>query len=277
MKRGLFTPAAQADDSEPYRRGNFSCVYEWLEDVGSVQALLAELDALSAADPQHRYMSTLDDISQCSYTCGHAGQDDRLYLEEPDDDEEDGIDWDDPVQEAAWQQASLQHRVQQLNRPELVQSWDQVCGTLSTYASDVKALLQANREPDALLDDVVFVQRIPVTGNDLMIAAQPNGYFSADWDTFQNHAIIRHLATQYGYRFFAMGASWMGFVRNTSPTEDLAQRLIAELRELYGKGRDEVLAHPGWAELQQQLQGQRLLMLGYVENMAESLGLDDED
>ena len=27
-----------------------------------------------------------------------------------------------------------------------------------------------------------------------MIAGQPNGYFSADWDSFQNHAVIRHLA-----------------------------------------------------------------------------------
>ena len=278
MKRGFFVTAEQdSSDEQPYRRGNFSCVYEWLEGVDSVLALVEELDALRQADAQHRYLCTLDDISQCSYTCGHAGQDDRLYLEEPDDDDESDIDWDDPAQEAAWEQASLQHRVQQLGRPELAQSWDQVCGTLSTSALDVKALLQANREPDALLDEVVFVQRIPVTGDDLMIAAQPNGYFSADWDTFQNHAIIRHLATQHGYRFFGMGASWMGFVRPAPPSANQCAQLVADLKDLYGRKREEVFAHAGWAELQQLLQGQRLLMLGYVENMAESLGLDDED
>jgi len=275
MKRGFFVPAAQADGGEqPYRRGNFSCAHEWLEDVGGMDELLQVLDALSAADPLHRYLCTLDDISQCSYTCGHAGQDDRLYLEETG---EDGMDWDDPVQLAAWEQASLQHRIRQLGHPELTQSWDQVCGTLATAACDVKALLQANREPDALLDDVVYVQRIPVPAEDLKIAAQPNGYFSADWDTFQNHAIIRHLAGQHGYRFFGMGAAWMGFVRAEPLTAEQAVRLVADLRDLYGRGREQVVAHAGWSELQQLLQGQRLLMLGYVENLSESLGLDDDE
>ena len=45
-----------------------------------------------------------------------------------------------------------------------------------------------------------------------------------------------------------MGAAWMGFVRSAPPSEDLAQRLVADLRELYGKGRDEVQSHPGVIE-----------------------------
>ena len=272
MKRGNFSPAGQTTDAAPYRRGNFSWAYEWLEDFSGLDEILVHLNHLAATNPDHRYLCTLDDVSQCSYTCGHAGQDDRLYLDSPDD-----MDWDDPEQERAWEQASLQHRLAQLNKPEVAQSWEQVCGSLCTMADDVLALLQANRAPDLLLDDVVYVQRIPVSSDDLKIAAQPNGYFSADWDTFQNHAIIRHLATQYGYRFFGMGASWMGFVHPEPPNADQAARLVADLQQLYGRGRSEVLAHAGWAELQQLLQGQRLLMLGYVENMAESLGLDGED
>ena len=278
MKKGFFAPPEQPREDEPFSRGNFSCAYLWMEEVSSVEALLKELDAQSAADPDSRYLSTLDDINQCSYTCGHAGQDDRLYLEEPgDDDEGEAVDWDDPVQVAAWEQKSLQHRVQQLSNPEVAQSWEQVCGSLCTQADDVQALLQVNREPDQLLDEVVYVQRIVVSGDDLKIAAQPNGYFSADWDTFQNHAIIRHLATQHGYRFFAMGAAWMGFVRFAPPDADQAQRLVADLRELYGKGRDEVHGHAGWAELAQLLQERKTLMLGYTEDMAESVGLEDSE
>lgn len=272
MKTGTFAQPGQTSEAQPYRRGNFSHAYEWLEDFGGLQEILAHLDRLGAQDPEHRYLCTLDDVSQCSYTCGHAGQDDRLYLDSPDD-----MDWDDPEQERAWEQASLQHRLAQLHNPEVAQSWEQVCGSLCTMADDVLALLQANRVPDLLLDDVVYVQRIPVSGDDLKIAAQPNGYFSADWDTFQNHAIIRHLATQHGYRFFGMGASWMGFVRPAPPNADQCAQLVADLKDLYGRKREEVFAHAGWAELQQLLQGQRLLMLGYVENMAESLGLEDED
>ncbi len=274
MKKDFFAPPEQPRDDEPFRRGNFSCAYLWREEVSSVDELLKELDALSAADPDSRYLSTLDDINQCSYTCGHAGQDERLELEEPEDE---AVDWEDPVQVAAWEQKALQHRVQQLGNPALAQSWEQVCGSLGTQAEDVQALLAVNREPDQLLDEVIYVQRIAVDSDDLKIAAQPNGYFSADWDTFQNHAIIRHLATQYGYRFFAMGAAWMGFVRPEPPDRGQAAQLVADLRELYGKGNDEVHSHAGWAELALLLQERRTLMLGYTEDMAASVGLEDDD
>ncbi|MEG0445267.1 MAG: hypothetical protein RR687_00600 [Comamonas sp.] len=271
MKSGLFQGGLEAP---PFRQGNFSFAHEWLEQVGTLDGLLARLDALRGADDAHRYLCTLDDISQCSYTCGHAGQDERLYLDAPEDE-----DWDDAAQTQARALATLQHRVRQLAQPGLVQSWGQVCGSLAVACDDVDALLAANREPDRLLDEVIYVQRVPAAllpGGDVLIAAAPNGYFSADWDTFQNHAIICHLAAHYGYRFFAMGAAWMGFERGTPPDAVLAERLVQDLRELYGKGRSEVLGHAAWARLAQQLQARRTLVLGYAENLTESLGLDQD-
>ena len=274
MKTGTFTEGPNGEEPE-FRKGNFSFSHEWLEDCSGLDEVLAKLDAMRLEGPDYRYLITLDDINQCSYTCGHAGQDERLYLDTSDD-----MDWDDEAQVAEWTLASLEHRVKQLGQPELAQSWQQVCGTLSTMGYDVDALLAANREPDQLLDDVLYIQRVParlVPSDDLLIAAQPNGYFSADWDSFQNHAIIRHLAAQYGYRFFGMGAAWMGFVRSAPLDAAQAQQLVAELRELYGKGRDEVLEHEGWAELTAVLQQRRSLMLGYIENMAESLDMGEGD
>ncbi|QXZ08872.1 hypothetical protein KUF54_12515 [Comamonas sp. Y33R10-2] len=272
MKQGLFEST-----DVPFRRGNFSCAYQWLQELTGMDELIAHLDALSAADPAHRYLSTLDDISQCSYTCGHAGQDDRLYLEESDDDAGEDDEEEEDAREAEHERASLQYRVQQLINPELMHSWQQVCGSLATSGSDVQAMLRANQAPEALLDEIVYVQRVPVAADDLKIAAQPNGYFSADWDTFQNHAIIRHLSAEWGYRFFAMGASWMGFVRATPPSAEQAQCWVDALRELYGKGNDEVLSHPGWQALAALLPERRTLMLGYTENMAEALAPEAED
>lgn len=270
MKTGRFPPSGHDTDDHPFRQGNFAFAYEWIENVTCVDELLAHLDALCVADPGHRYLSTLDDINQCSYTCGHAGQDERLYLDEPD-----GPDWDDPDQVTAWKLAGLQHIVQQLENPVVAQTWADVCGTLATGGEDVQALLAINQAPEQLLDDVVYIQRLPVAADDLMIAGQPNGYFSADWDTFQNHAIIRHLAAHYGYRFFAMGASCMGLVRPAPPTSDQAHSLVAELRELYGKGQgSEVLEHDGWAALTQLLPMRRTLVLFYTEGFADSLGQD---
>ncbi|MEF8688866.1 UNVERIFIED_CONTAM: hypothetical protein NO986_15470 [Comamonas sp. A-3] len=264
MKTGGFD-GEQAE----YRQGNFGFAHEWLQEFKTLDEVLERLDALRAADPAHRYLCTLDDVSQCSYTSGHASQDERLYLDSPDD-----MDWEDPAQEQALTLASLQHRVAQLQRPELVQDWAQVCGTLLLAAEDVDALLQANRRPEVLLDEVVYVQCLPVPDDELMIAGQPNGYFSADWDSFQNRAVIRHLAAQYGYRFFGMGAAWMGFVRCSLPDAALVDRLIEDLRMLYGQGQDEVREHAGWAQLASVLLSRRTLMLGYAENLAEGLGLD---
>lgn len=268
MKTGRFD-GEQAE----YRQGNFGFAHEWLQEFRTLDEVLERLSVLRAADPAHRYLCTLDDVSQCSYTSGHASQDERLYLDSPDD-----MDWDDPAQEQALTLASLQHRVAQLQRPELVQDWAQVCGTLLLAAEGVNALLQANRSPEALLDEVVYVQRLPVPSDELMIAGLPNGYFSADWDSFQNHAVICHLAAQYGYRFFGMGAAWMGFVRASLPDAVLVDRLIEDLRMLYGQGQGEVREHAGWAQLASVLLSRRTLMLGYAENLAEGLaenpGLD---
>ena len=272
METGLFPPSGHDTQDQPFRRGNFAFAYAWLEGVDSLDALLAYIDGLRATDPDHRYLCTLDDINQCNYTCGHAGNDERLSLDAPND-----MDWDDPVQQAAWQLASLQHRVQQLAKPELAQTWASVCGTLNTGGDDVETLLTANHNPNLLVEDVIYVQRLPVEADDLLIAGQPNGYFSADWDSFQNHAIIRHLATQYGYRFFGMGAAWMGFVRPAPLAPDQGNRLVGELRDLYGRGNDEAADHEAWAALAQVLQARRTLLLGYIENMAESLMEDDEE
>ena len=259
MNTGFF-----AQPNPPYRRANYSFAYQWIEEVGSLAALLAHVEALRAADPAHRYLCTLDDIQQGSYTSGHASQDDRLYLDSPPD-----MDWDDPVQEAAWDLQALQHRARQLREAQGPQRWADVCGSLAVSASDIDALLAANRAPDLLLDDVVYIQRLPLAEGDPLIAGQPNGYFSADWDSFQNHAIHQHLAEQHGYQLLAMGAAWMALARVQPPGAAQAQALVADLRALYAQGNEALLAHAGWQALPALLQMQRTLVLGYTEDMAD--------
>lgn len=259
MKTGFF-----AQPEPPFRRANYSFAYQWLEGVGSLAALLDHVQTLRAADPSHRYLCTLDDVQQCSYTSGHAGQDDRLYLDTPPD-----MDWDDPAQEAVWNLQALQHRARQLRNAHGPHCWAEVCGSLATSTNDIEALLAANRSPDALLDDVVYIQRLPLAPDDPLIAGQPNGYFSADWDSFQNHAIHQHLAQHHGYALYAMGASWMALARAEPPDAAQAQALVDDLRVLYATGDEELLAHPGWQAWPALLQSQRSLVLGYTEDMAD--------
>ncbi len=101
---------------------------------------------------------------------------------------------------------------------------------------DIEALVAANATPDLIVDEVVCVQQVPVDRDDLLIAALPNGYFSADWDIFQNHALIRHLQEHHGYRLFGLGASWLGFQRDSAPSPAQANALVADLQRVYAAG-----------------------------------------
>ena len=202
-------------------------------DKPTVTELLAALDRLRADHP--RLVCTLDDVNQCVYTSGHASLDDRLV---------DGVAaaLDDPA-----------HRVR----------WDDLPGERFGGAADVATLVAVHREPDLVLDDVVLVQRVPVARDDLVIAGIPNGYFTADWDVFQNHTIIRRMAG-HGYRHFGVGASLLGFDRPTAPTPDEARAVVADLVHLYGAPDS-----ADWVELATLLTARPLLLLGYTEDFPD--------
>jgi len=120
--------------------------------------------------------------------------------------------------------------------------------------------------PDLIVDEAVCVQQVPVDRDDLLIAALPNGYFSADWDIFQNHALIRHLQERYDYRLFGLGASWLGFQRDSAPSPAEANALVADLQRVYAAG-----THDIWSQLAATLATRTTLLLGYTEDFSEQL------
>lgn len=251
----------QVHDFAPHQPGPFRPVDSFsharLSGVTSLAEVLEVVASLRRDDPAARYLCTLDGLDQCCYTSAHAREDDRLWLS----DVEDG-------DRRTFDEACLRHVVAQLDDPLLRTDWASLAGALLTTAADVDALVAVNREPDVLLDEVVYVQRLPVARDDLLIADLPNGYFTGDWDVFQNHAVIRRLDEVHGYQFFGLGASWSGFLRDTPLDADGAARLIDDLVHLYGW---EVEASRSWAELADLVQGSGSLFLGYTEDFAEVL------
>ncbi|RZI66244.1 MAG: hypothetical protein EOP79_08450 [Variovorax sp.] len=237
-----------------------------LSDVASLAEVLACLDDLHRRDPAHRFLCTLDDLGQCCYTSMHASEDDLLQPE--DDDVE--VDFDDPLSLHAHEARRLTHVLAQLDAPALRRDWRDLADARQSAQADVDALVAMNRDPDRVLahDDVVYVQRLPAPRNDLLIAGLPNGYFSADWNVFQNHALIRHLEAAHGYRFFGIGASWLGLVRAQAPVVDEARRLVDDLALIY-PSEDAAGATKAWSDLAGLLTARRTLMLGYTENFAE--------
>ncbi|MGJ7541642.1 hypothetical protein [Variovorax sp. LT1R16] len=239
-----------------------------LSEVRSLAEVLACLDDLHRRQPGHRFLCTLDDLDQCCYTSMHAREDERLTPDDEGADED--LDYDDPVALHGHEARQLAHVAAQLDVPALRQDWRALAEARLSSQDDVDALLAMNRDPDRLLahDDVVYVQRVPVARDDLLIAGLPNGYFSADWNVFQNHALIRHIATTHGYRFFGIGASWLGFVRTQAPDEAEARRLVDDLSLVYPSD-DAAAAAVAWDALALLLTGCNTLLLGYTENFAD--------
>lgn len=237
-----------------------------LSEVTSLAEVLACLEDLRRREPAHRFLCTLDDLGQCCYTSMHACEDARL---EPDDAGVD-VDFDDPAALHAHEARRLAHVRAQLDVPALRQDWRALAEARRSSQDDVDALVAMNRDPDQVLphDDVVYVQRVPVPRDDLLIAGLPNGYFTSDWNVFQNHALICHLEAAHGYRFIGIGASWLGFVRAQAPNVEEARRLVADLALVYPSD-DAAAATEAWDELASLLTGRHTLLLGYTENFAE--------
>ncbi|WP_439449182.1 hypothetical protein [Stenotrophomonas sp. ATs4] len=230
-----------------------------LGDSPSLAEVLEYLASLRTADPRYRYLCTLDDAGQCRYTSMHASDDARIALYE---DEEPAT----PEDALAARERSLAHVIAQLENSSHRLEWTALAGTLLCNDADIEALVAANAAPDLIVDAVVCVQQVPVDRDDLLIAALPNGYFSADWDLFQNHALIRHLQERYDYHLFGLGASWLGFQRDSAPSPVQANALVADLQRVYAAGTDVT-----WSQLAATLATRTTLLLGYTEDFSEQL------
>jgi hypothetical protein len=248
--------------SEPVQHGRLNTnTVARLDDVTALSEVLGVLNELRAEYAPDRILCTLDDVNQCAYTSGHAAQGDALWLDLSD------LDEDDLAAQRRATDERIAHVAAALDDPRLRVEWDALPGGRIGGTNDVAGLLAMNTAPDGILDDVVLIQRVPVPRDDLVIAGIPNGYFEDDWDTFQNHAVIRRMAS-HGYRHIGIGASLLGFDRELPPTAAEATAIVADLTHLYGAPDA-----AEWADLAAVLLTQRLLVLAYTEDFIDA---DDE-
>lgn len=230
-----------------------------VRDVSSMTELRELVRAEEAAHPSSVVFVTLDDLDQMLYTSGHATESDEL---EVDTDDLDFL--GDPDADRVLQRRQFAHTSAQLTRPELRVEWASLAGSRAGTPEDIDVLVRVNDAPVSLFDDVVLVLRAPVDEAADAIAVLPNGYFSDDWNVFQNHAVAWHLSDGYGYRPLGIGASWLGFSRDSPLGGEEAAALVAELTALYG-----FPDAAGWARLAEVLGRSTTLFLGYTDNFAE--------
>lgn len=207
-----------------------------------------------------RVLLTLDDIAQAHYTSMHALAADALYVDVPDD-----FDEDDPAHQVAWERATTAHVAAQLRNPDLQVAWEALAGRLDRGERGVAKLARVNARPTTVLDRQVQVLHVDVDADTEVIAGLVNGYFDADLDVFANHAVIRRMA-RHGYRLFGVGASWLGFERDDVLSADDVAAVVADLEHLCG-GRSEDASH--WDAVAAALTDRRWLFVGYTENYTD--------
>ena len=240
------------------RRGIDHYSIALITQPATFSTLRDEVLRLSALNSGRTFV-TLDNLSQCLYTSGHAVNRHDLDgdVEYPDDDSRSALD--------DYEAAVFATSLAVLNAPETSVAWSELSDALVTAEADIDALVELNRHPERLLDDVHVVQSVPDSGVLSLLANIPNGYFESDWTPFQSLAVTRRLAERHGYEPWGIGASTLAFLSVLDdPAERDAAALVADLQHLYG--------HSGvqaWTELSEILAEKPILILGYTEDFAE--------
>ncbi|MCU4338190.1 hypothetical protein [Acinetobacter dispersus] len=212
----------------------------------------------------------LDDRAQAEYTSMHAVEDDRLYVDFSDDLK--GIEVDDPRWEQSYQNVcvpkQLQHYLQQLNDPAQQQRFESLAEKMQHYDdNDLEALLYFNQNLLISLDSVIEVKVAAVETEALKLAMLPNGYFSCDFDPFENYALIQKMQ-HYGFEFIGLGATLLGWIKTSDFNAEKIEDLIQDIALIY----------PLEFRHQEQLKALILkndyLILPYSESPQEYLGYD---
>jgi len=233
-------------------------------DIESIDDLFATLTSLKKEFPDHTLLTTLDDLGQSQYTSMHATMSHDL-------DEVEGYDLSQVDAKAfedgehiGYLSTKSEFFIREQNFLSKAESVDflSVCSEGLTIDDDeVTVIEKIHTKPLDYIDSKVLIHLVPVQSSALAISAFPNGYFSCDLSPFDNYAIAKHLEKNYGYQLFGLGASLIGFSRETPLDAKHALALSKDLVKLYNRENDTSLIER-FSKLGQEF---NYLLLKYVE------------
>lgn len=238
-------------------------------DVPSFAALVEELRALQKAHPHFRILTTLDDLGQASYTCGHSTMSNNLDAIARADVADPQPDWfEEGVDEGYLSgREGFPYRLRNLLAAAQGAALDELRGFLPWDDPDVpdNDPLSLNTDPDAFLrldkEREVLIQRVPVRRAADALSAFPNGYFTPDLGPMQNHLLARSLEERHGLALFGIGASTLAFWRDTPLAEGEAAQVAALLAMLYSDRPSDAVD-----SLAEAIAGKDVVILRYTES-----------
>ena len=232
----------------PFRQGERQTFVELLcdgyfvENIGSMKALLRLMDEKTSQHSGRRLLATLDDFGQACYTSGHSI--DTHELDSTEGHDLSGVDaaaFEDGEHLGYLTTASeFFIRRANLTRKAAAVSFADVRGEMFWGADkgDGRNFFELNAEPDTILDEEIYIQAVPVDYAYEAICAFPNGYFSGDLSPMQVFAVSRRFEETYGYSLFGIGASYVGLRRTADMSKTEAQAMAADFLSLH-QGADD--------------------------------------
>ena len=224
---------------------NFLCERYKVTGCTSFKALTDEVKKLEKAFPDFRFLTTLDDLNQACYTSMHS----KIY-HDLDKINEDISTAHLPSEcfEEGEHIGCLTHKAEFSIRQKNIDAHlnsvtiDDICNkNISLFCEFDDDFFQVNTNPTSLLDDVIFILKVPVQYSYQTLYAFPNGYFSSDLNPFETITLSRILAHEYGYELSGVGASYLAF-RKTKPLSEIqTNELLSLLQKIYDDEFDDDL------------------------------------
>lgn len=234
-------------------------------DIGTWQEVLETYHELKASYAPKRIFLVLDDESQASYTSMHAS------MREEFDNDADAILNEMELNDPRWGEISegevypkqIAYYAKQLQNPEhriAMGSFDDKMQYYNT--DDFKAIIAFNENPLPVMDKSIVVMAGEFENEPLKLALLLNGYFTSDFDPFENFAIIT-MMDEYGFEFMGLGASLIGFIKTDHFDFATVPDLLEKLTSLYH------LDNATSASLQSLIEDNNYVILPYSESPSE--------
>ncbi|MCH7314667.1 hypothetical protein [Acinetobacter sp. ANC 3882] len=213
----------------------------------------------------------LDDRSQAEYTSMHAQLGDQLYFDDSqyfEGIEDIGSRDSHLIESNIVTPLVFQHHVQQLTHLDHQRSFESLAEKMQHYdENDLEALLYFNQNLLIATNTEIMVKIAAVETEALKLAMMPNGYFSCDFDSFENFAIIQQMQ-HYGFEFMGLGASLLGWIKTSDFKADKIEDLIQDLALIYPLDSSHQMA------MKALILKNNYLILPYSESPQEYLGYD---
>ncbi|MDH5325474.1 MAG: hypothetical protein OEZ58_14155 [Gammaproteobacteria bacterium] len=243
---------------------DFLCEYFRIHELSNIDELISEVKKRTEESPDYKYLVTLDDIGQASYTSMHSKMYNAL----------DGGDWIAKEKiDGSWMDGDYLRDDLGFEQKFLIRRFGFKHGLEGVGFDDIyekllyldgesrEELIEANQNLVTLMDKEAYLLKVPVRYSYESIYAFPNGYFSCDLSPFENYHLAKHLEVNYDYHLFGIGASYIAFRKGVGFKKEDLSGLIDLLSKIYVKDKDEELIE----FLQETIMNKQILTLRYSE------------